>query len=122
LPRLNVIRAEPRLLEALPVHFQILPPPLGAGSRLPERRVLPRRVGGETPGAVGAPVVGQVAREDVLPVVELARPHRDRVIPPVPEIPLLELSGFPAEVPLLGVADAVGPVAEELGVPLGRTE
>src|SRR4029079_14542549 len=50
------------------------------------------------------------------------RPDRDRVIPPVPEVAGAELPRLPAQVPLLGVAHPVCPVAEELGVPLGRTE
>src|SRR5262249_43894414 len=59
LPRSDVVGAEARLLEVLPIGLQLFPLPARPGPGLPEGRVLPRGVGGQTPGAVGPPVVGE---------------------------------------------------------------
>ena len=44
------------------------------------------------------------------------------IIPAMPELAGAELPGLPAQVRLLHLADPEGPVAEELGVPLGEAE
>src|SRR5262249_51766250 len=105
-----------------PVHLQLLPTPAHAPAELPERRVLPRGVGREPPGAVGPPVVGEVEGPDLVPVVEGARAQGVGVVPAVPELPRPELLRLPAEVRLLRLAEPEGPVAQELGVPLGQAE
>src|SRR5262249_15205837 len=85
-PPPGVVRAEPRPLQVLPVYLEFLAPPVRSVARLPEGRVFPRGVRGDPPGSVGAPVVRDVPGEDLLPVVEVARPHGARVIPAVPEV------------------------------------
>src|SRR5262249_2399615 len=103
LTRLHVVGTEPGLLQAVPVHLQFLAPTIDAGPGLPVRGVLPRGIGRESPGAMSSPVVGDVPGEDLLPVVELARPDLSGVVPAVPEVPLPKLVGLPAEVALFGV-------------------
>src|SRR5262249_14697207 len=71
LPARSVVRTEPRLLQGLPVHLELLAPPVRAGAEFPEDRVFPGGGRGHPPGTLGAPVIGDVAREDRLPLVEV---------------------------------------------------
>src|SRR5262249_50206963 len=119
---LSVVRTEARLLEVLPVHLEILASPLHALAQFPEGLVFPRRVRGQPPGAMGAPVVGDVPGENLLPLIEVSGSHGVRVIPAMPEIAGAELPGLPAEVLLLPLADSEGLIAEELGIPLGEAK
>src|SRR5262249_24566209 len=120
LPRLKVIRAEPRTLQTLPVHPEFLACPVRSLARLPEGGIFPRRIGGNPRGAVGTPVVRDVPCEHLLPLVEGARAYLVRVVPAVPEVAGPELLRLPAEVLFLRLAHPVGPVSEEFGVPLGE--
>ena len=121
-PLLDVVRAEARPLQVLPVDLEVLAAPVDAVAQLPEVAVFPGRVGRHAPGAEGAPVVGQVHGEDRVPLVESARAQVVGVVPAVPEVAGPELLGLPAQVRLLRLADLEGPVAEELRVPLGQAE
>src|SRR5262245_63432663 len=71
---------------------------------------------------MGAPVVGDVPGENLLPLIEVSGSHGVRVIPAMPEIAGAELPGLPAEVLLLPLADSEGLIAEELGIPLGEAK
>src|SRR5262249_17981712 len=119
---LGVVGTEPGLLQALPVHLELFAHPVHAVAQPPEDRGFPRRVGGQSPGAVGAPVVRDVPGEYLLSFGEVARSPGVGVVPAVPEVAGPELARLPAEVLLLPLADLEGPVAKELGVPLGQAE
>src|SRR5439155_12580735 len=114
----HIIRAEPRSLQLLPVHRERLSALLGAVPKPPEDLVFPGRGRRDAPGAIGAPVVGEVAGEDRVALLEDTGTEGVGGIPAVPELAGTELRGFPAQVRLLRLADPEGAGPEELGVPL----
>src|SRR5437016_831534 len=97
----------------LPVHPKLLAPLIDALARLPEDRVFPWRGRRHPPGAVGAPVVGEIHGEHGVALVEGLRSQRIGIIPAVPELAGPELRRLPAQVRLLRLADPVSRVPEE---------
>src|SRR5262249_23603227 len=118
----DVIGAESRALEMIPIHVQLLPASINAVAEFPEVFELPRRNARHTPGPVGAPVVVNVPGEHRIALVESFRADGIRIIPSMPHIAGPVLSSFPAQVLLLGFTDLVGGIAEELRVPLCEAE
>src|SRR5262249_8949684 len=118
----EVIRAEAGPLEIGPIDRQFPPAAVDPGARFPEDRVFPGRNCRDAPGAEGAPVVGEVAGEDRIPLGKDLRAEGIGIIPAVPEAAGPELLGLPPEFLLLHRANAVGPIAEELRVPLRQAE
>src|SRR5207302_10985776 len=81
----QVVGAEAGPLEALPVDRQLLAAAVDAVAQLPVDPVLPRAEGGDAQRAEGAPVAGQVAGEDLVPVVEAVGADIGRIVPAVPQ-------------------------------------
>src|SRR5262249_54877400 len=110
---LRVIGAETRLLQGIPVGAEFASSRLRARLELPVDVMLPRRIRGQSQRAKGAPVVRDVAGEDLGAFVEIARADMVLIIPAVPEVARPELPGLEAQVLLLALADLVGAIALE---------
>src|SRR5262245_58743423 len=108
-----MVGAQSRSLQVLPGHPEILAALIDAVAQLPENVVFPRRIRGEPPRAEGAPVVGDVAGEDILPFVKIARAQGVRIIPALPKIARTKLFRLEAKILLLALADLKGAVPEE---------
>ena len=111
------IGTETGLLEVIPIHGQILAAVLEAVAQFPKTVVLPGRIGGEAPGAESAPVVGGIGGLHRLKLIQARIADGIRVIPAEPGAALAELLRLPAEIAFFAVADLIGGIAEELGVP-----
>src|SRR5207244_3810431 len=95
---------------------------IGAVAEPPEDLVLPGRGRRDAPGAIGAPVIGEVAGEDWVPLLEDTGAEGVGIIPAMPELAVAELRRLPAQVRLLRLADPEGAVPEELGIPFREAE
>src|SRR3954465_11024073 len=84
--------------------------------------VFPWRNRGDSPTAEGAPIVGEIFREDRITFGESRRTDRIGIIPTVPKITFAKLLRFPAEIGFFRLADLIGAIANELGVPFRHAE
>jgi hypothetical protein len=116
----DVVGAESRPLQVLPVDLEFLPAFVDAVAEPPEVAVFPGRIGRDAPSAKGPPVVGRISAEHFVPIVEQPGTEFVGIIPAEPGLMIAEPGGFPAQVGPFHFADAEGAVAEKLRVPLGE--
>ena len=95
---LDIVRAESRPLQVVPVHPEPFAALVNAVAQNPVVPMRPRRDGRHAPGAKCPPVVMKVHGIDALAFGEGARTYRVRIIPSVPESTGPELPGLPAQV------------------------
>ncbi len=119
---IDVVRAEARPLELVPVHGQLAAAAIDAVAQAPEVAEFPGRGRGDAPGAERPQVVGKIHPDHRMPIGEPRRSHLVGIIPAMPAPAGAQLPGLPAQVGLLHFADLIGAVAKELGIPLGHAE